>query len=249
MTTNVATGTATIAGPRMQRIFAWSGIVFIVLMALGFVLIGKMVPPPPPGDSAGETAAFFVGNMDRIRLGMIIAAFSACLLVPLSAVISLQMRRIEGDTPLLSMVQFASGTLLSLEFIYLIFFWQTAVFRADRNDELIQLLNDMAWIPYMGLSCTVVMQAVAIGWATLIDNRTRPVFPRWFGYYQIWAAILFTPGTFNVYFHDGPLAWDGLIAFYLPIPVYVSWTILTPVMVLRAIAQQEREEGSPVPTQ
>lgn len=226
----------------VQRACAWTGPLFIALMAIGFVAVARMIPPPAPGDAAGETARFFLDHPDRMKLGMIISALAAGLLVPFSAVIALQMRRIEGRYPALSMIQFACGVLLSLEFIYLIFFWQTAVFRQERSAELVQLLNDMAWIPYIGLSVTVCMQAAALGISALLDRRALPVFPRWFGFYQLWAAVFFLPGTFNVYFQDGPLAWDGLIAFYLPIAVYVSWVVITPVVVLRAIDHQEAEE-------
>lgn len=227
----------------VQRACAWAGPLFIVTMAIGFVGVARMIPPPAPGDTAQQTADFFLGHADRMRLGLIISAAAAGLLVPFSTVIALQMRRIEGRYPALSMIQFASGVLLSLEFIYLIFFWQAAVFRQDRDPALVQLLNDMAWIPYIGLSVTVFMQAASLGVAALIDRRPDPVFPRWFGFFQIWAAILFLPGTFNVYFHEGALAWDGLIAFYLPIVVFAAWAVLTPYCVFRAISQQEAEEA------
>lgn len=227
----------------IQRLCVWSGPAFIVTMAVGFVLVARFIPPPPPGDTAAGTASLLLDHANRIRLGMIISALAAGLLVPLSTVIALQMRRMEGRYPALSMIQFASGILLSLEFIYLIFFWQAAVFRADRAPELVQLLNDMAWIPYIGLSITVVMQAASFGAAVLLDHRAAPIFPRWFGYYQLWAAVLFLPGTFNVFFHDGPMAWDGLVAFYLPIAVYVSWNILTPIFLFKALRHQAEEEG------
>jgi hypothetical protein len=227
----------------VQRACAWACPAFIITMTIGFVLIGKMIPPPPPGDTAAQTAEFFLGNADRIRLGMIISVFAAALLVPFATVIYLQMRRIEGRYPALAIIQLACGALLSLEFIYLIFFWQAAAFRQDRDPALVQLLNDMAWIPYVGLSGTVVLQVAALGVAVLIDQRADPVFPRWFGYYQLWAALLFTPGSFNVFFHDGVLAWDGVFAFYLPILVFVSWTVITPLYVLKAIRHQELEEA------
>lgn len=227
----------------IQRLCVWSGPAFIVTMAVGFVLVARFIPPPAPGDTASATASLLLDHADRIRMGMIISALAAGLLVPLSTVIALQMHRIEGRYPALSMIQFASGILLSLEFIYLIFFWQAAVFRADRAPELVQLLNDMAWIPYIGLSVTVCMQAASFGVAVLLDDRAKPVFPRWFGYYQLWAALFFLPGTFNVFFHDGPLAWDGLVAFYLPIAVYVSWTILTPTFLFKALRHQAEEEA------
>lgn len=239
------TGAADRARSRtVQRLCVWAGPVFIVTMAIGYVAIARMIPPPAPGDSVTETASFFLDHPNRMKLGMIVSAAAAGLLVPLSTVIALQMRRIEGEYPALSMIQFACGVLLSLEFIYLIFFWQAAVFRLDRSPELVQLLNDMAWIPYIGLSVTVCMQAAAIGFATLIDSRTDRVFPRWFGYFQIWAAVFFLPGTFNVFFHDGPLAWNGLVAFYLPIGVYVAWNVITPIVLFAALRQQAVEEDA-----
>ena len=60
----------------------------------------------------------------------------------------------------------------------------------------------------------------------LIDKREQPIFPRWFGYFNIWAATMFTPGSFNVFFHTGPLAWNGVFAFYIPVAVFAVWCVV-----------------------
>ena len=133
------------------------------------------------------------------------------------------------------MIEFGSGALFVLEFIYLIFFWQTATFRVDRAPELIQLLNDMAWIPFVGITATAATQVVCFGIAVLIDRRERPIFPRWLGYYNLWVALMFTPGTFNVFFHNGPLAWNGIIAWYLPLVVFATWMIVNPIYLSKAV--------------
>jgi hypothetical protein len=39
----------------------------------------------------------------------------------------------------------------------------------------------------------------------------------------------------------GPLAWNGMIAGWLPSLLFLSWTILITVMLLKAIKQQEAE--------
>jgi hypothetical protein len=46
---------------------------------------------------------------------------------------------------------------------------------------------------------------------------------------------MFTPGTFNVFFHNGPLAWNGIIAWYLPIAVFATWTIINPIYLSKAV--------------
>jgi hypothetical protein len=133
------------------------------------------------------------------------------------------------------------GTLFSLEFIYLIMFWQTAAFRADTSPELVRLLTDMGWIPFVGLTSTAVVMAFALGFSMLSDERAEPVFPRWAGYFNLWVAFMFTPGSLCVFFKTGPFAYNGLLAWYLPVAVFTVWMPLNTALCLRAIAAQERE--------
>ena len=122
-----------------------------------------------------------------------------------------------------------------LEFLYLLFFWQTATFRADRDPKLVELLNDMAWIPFVGLTGTAATQVAAFGVAILIDHRPIPVFPRWLGYCNLWVALIFCVGTFNVFFKTGPLAWNGLLSWWLPVLVFAVWLVVVTVYLLKAI--------------
>jgi hypothetical protein len=46
---------------------------------------------------------------------------------------------------------------------------------------------------------------------------------------------MFTPGTFNVFFHNGPLAWNGIIAWYLPLVVFATWMIVNPIHLSKAV--------------
>src|SRR5215831_349192 len=151
----------------VHKLCAWSGVLLLIIMAVGFILMAGFIPTRSPSQSATETAQFIIEHRTRIRWGMILTMFSAALLQPFYTEITLQMRRIEGRYPALALIQFGLGTLLVLEFIYLIFFWQTATYRVERSPELIQLLNDMAWIPFVGLSSTVVLGVAVFGIAIL----------------------------------------------------------------------------------
>ena len=100
---------------------------------------------------------------------------------------------------------------------------------------MIQTLNDAAWLMFVGIVCTAVVQFLVIGLAILQDKRATPIFPRWSGYYCLWTALLVTPGSFVPFFKSGPLAWNGLLSWWIPVAVLALWFfVMTPVL-LRAI--------------
>ncbi len=229
----------------VHKFCAWSGIPMIVLMGIGFVLLAGFIPAPSPGQSVGETAQLIIGDRSSIRWGMIIMLAGVPLLMPLFTEIAIQMARIEGRYPALAMLEFSLGALLLLLFIFPVMFWQIAAYRVDRQPELIQLLNDMAWIPFLAATSTVVLQLTCYGIAILLDKRERPIFPRWLGYFQIWVAMMFTPATFVVFFLDGPLAWNGIFAFYLPLGVFGAWLIVNSIYLSKAVDTMNGDESVP----
>ena len=225
----------------IHKFCAWSGTACLVTMAVGFILLAGYIPTRSPSESALGTAQFIIEHRDRIRWGMILSMFSASLLMSYAVSMTIHMRRIEGRHSALAFIQLGLGAIFVLEFIYLLFFWQTATFRPERSPELIQLLNDMAWIPFVGLTSTAFAQVTCFGIAVLLDRRDRSIFPRWLGYYNLWVALMFMPGTFNVFFKSGPLAWNGLIAWYIPLAVFASWLVINPFYLSRAVDSMDAD--------
>jgi hypothetical protein len=233
----------------VHKFCAWSGTLCLAFLMVGFVGFAGFIPARSPSHSAQQTAQFLLGNRDMIKWGLIVAMFGAPLLMPFAASISIHMRRIEGRYPALALTELGLGAILVLEFIYLIFFWQTATFRADRAPELVQLLDDMGWVPFVGLTSTIVLQVAVFGIAILLDRRERPVFPRWLGYYNLWVALMFLPGTFNVFYLDGPLSRNGAIAWYIPLTVFSTWLPITSFYLSRAVdTMTDDEPGVSDPT-
>src|SRR6201997_1739256 len=226
----------------VHKFCAWSGTLCLALLVVGFILFAGFIPARPASPSAQQTAQFLLENRDMINWGLIVAMFAASLLMPFAASMSIHMRRIEGRYPALAMTELGLGALFVLEFIYLIFFWQTATFRTDRAPELIQLLDDMGWIPFVGLTSTIVLQVTVFGVAILMDRRERPVFPRWLGYYNLWVALMFLPGTFNVFYQSGPLSRNGIIAWYIPLIVFATWLVITSLYLSRAVDTMADDE-------
>jgi hypothetical protein len=65
--------------------------------------------------------------------------------------------------------------------------------------------------------------------------------PRWFGYLNLLLGFLLIAGTFVYLVKTGPLAWNGLLAFWIPSMVYVVCKIATPIVLLNAINSETAE--------
>jgi hypothetical protein len=230
-----------------QRVCAWCGVACPVLFMIGFWMVAGFIPPPSPASSAHEIAEFYRSNADSIRIGMILSMIAAGLTGPFVAALTHQMRRIEGGFRVLTILQFIMGALLVLEFILFLMFWQVGAFRAERSDESIQLINDLGWIPFLGLTSTAVIQGFTLGAIILGDKRATPIIPRWAGYVNILVAMCTVPGSFNSLFKTGPLAWTGVLTFYIPMFVFMLYYAANTYVVLRAIRIEEREAGQAPP--
>lgn len=221
---------------RAQLVCACSGVAFVVLFLIGFWAFAGFVPPPSPGDSAERIAARYTNNRNGIRTGLIICMFASGLLAPWFASIAVQMRRIEGSRPILTYVQLLAGAATVIEFLVPPMFWQAAAFRADRSPETVQALNDIGWLPFLGIISTAMIQGYAFGAVILADRRAVPVFPRWLGYYQFWIVSLLLPGATIVFFHSGPLAWNGVLAWWVLLVSYFLWIVVTSVYLYKVAA-------------
>lgn len=228
-----------------QRLLVWLGFAFAPLFLLGFGVIAGFIPPPSPGESAAEVAQRFVEDRDRIRIGMWVVTGAAALLACFVTAISLQLRRIEGAPAPLATLQAISGALIVLEFIFPQMVWQTAAYRAGRSAETIQTLNDFAWLAYLGVVSTLLIQLFAISLAILRDPRPEPVFPRWVAYVSIWCGFGVSGGSLVVFTQSGPFAWNGVIAWWLLAVAFFTWMVTMTWALLRAIRQEELEAAAP----
>jgi hypothetical protein len=226
-----------------QRLCIWCGPVMVVLWVLAFVFLSKFIPPPAPSKTPEQIVAMFATHTNRIRLGLVISLFSCALLVPFCAAIAAQIRKTEGQRSVLAQTQLVSGGLLCVEFLIPFAIWQTAAYRVGgRSPEMIQMLNDMAWLMFLGIISSACVQVAALGVAVLRDKQAEPVFPRWFGWYNIWAAIVWVPAAIIPFFKSGLFAWNGVAAFWIPFVVLAIWFAITTVLLLRAVNRDETDE-------
>jgi hypothetical protein len=222
----------------VQQLCVCCGPAAILVFFVGFAIAG-FFPPMDPSLSAARVAHVYASRTTQIRLGTFIMVFSAGLVTPFAAAVAVQMRRIEGpETPVLSLTQLAAGTAGILLFLTEAMFWSIAAYRPERHPALTQLLNDIAWFFTVMPFALIFVQALAIAVAILLDDRPEPVFPRWLGYFNAWVSVLYIPGGACTFFHSGPLAWNGVLAFWMPATVYCTWFVTMAIQVTHAARRQ-----------
>jgi len=227
---------------RAQRLCAWSGVVCLVTFFLGFWVIAGFIPPPSPKLTGEQLSDLFTGDKVRIRIGMIVSIFASALLASWAAAISTQMRRMEGTHSALAYTNLAVGALFVLEFIFSLVIWESMTYR-PRDPQVLLAMNDTAWLLFVCITSTPMLQATVMGIAVLSDRSAQPVFPRWAGYLDFWVAVLFVPGTVAVFFQDGPFAWNGLFTWYLPLAVFTVWMVVNTKLTLEAVRREEAGGG------
>jgi len=223
---------------KAQLICTWSGMVFSLMFLVGFWPIANFMPPLAPSLPAAEVAAAYQEHTLPIRFGLLMMMTSAGFICPFVAVIAVQMKRIEGSHPALTITQISTGTLNAVFFVVPSVIWTVTAFRPERDPELLLLMNDFGWITFLMPFTTFIVQNFSIGLSILSDKREQPVFPRWLGFFNFWVAVLFIPGGLLTFFKTGPFAWNGLFVWWIPFIVFFAWYMLMFYMLRAAVIAQ-----------
>lgn len=227
---------------KAQRICAWCGPLFLLFTGLGFVVIAGFIPPTPPSDTARQVADRFINDRNSIRGGLLLAMFGSTLLCPWYTITGMLLRRIAGRHTPWSATYLMAATVTVVAFLIPYMTWQTAAFRPDETSpELTQRLNDLGWIPWIGMASTAVLQGLLIAVVIFQDHREVPLMPRWAGYLSLLSATSLVPPTLLVFFKSGPFAWNG-IAFYISLACYTTWIFALSAAMVKAINRLEAEE-------
>jgi hypothetical protein len=169
-------------------------------------------PPPRPLASAHTIELFYHAHATRIRAGMVVTMFGAVMAMPLGATVAYFIKRIEGFTGPLTMLQIMGAVGMAVLTFFPAMWWLIALFRLDRDPQITRTLSDAGWLQWVGGLTIYYPTIITMAIASFIDKSVRPALPRWFGYLNLWLVALLLPGQLIFFFKSGPFAWDGLAA-------------------------------------
>lgn len=227
---------------RWQVLAAESGLAFEILFTIFWGFFGHNLPPAAPSFSGPQLAAHFAAHRDALLFGNSMAALVAVLWIPWTAQLTVVMRRIEGASPVLTIIQLSGGILTAWVLMFCPAIWATAVFRTDLEPNTVRALNDLGFILFNITYAVTSVQAIAAGIVGLADRSERPVFPRLVSYWAIFTGLSFVVLTAMPFYTTGPIAWNGGISFWGLFGTYFVWTASMGVCMIRDAKRRLREE-------
>ena len=219
-----------------QLICVWCGPILLVAVAIAVVVLAGFVPGPSPATSIARINARYLQNLGGIRAGMIIEMAAVALLAPWGAALALQTHRGNPGTAIFTVTQIVCVGVVTIIAVLAPLAWGWAAFRAgSQSPELTRSLNDFGWMVFIFDWSPFALWYASVGLAIVMDHGERPVFPRWAGYLSFWTAGLSAPGGLTILFKTGPLAYNGLLALWIPLGVFGIWISVMTVLLIRAV--------------
>jgi hypothetical protein len=228
-----------------QRALVWWAIAFTVIYGLALGLLLHMIPPPSAKLSAPEIAHWYAARHDSIRIGAVIAGWTGAFLVPLFVVIAVQMARLEDRSKVWTITAICGGAMMSIFLVLPPLFWGVAAFTPTRAPEVTALMHELAMLTLVTTDQYYIFVWVAVAVIALRATTVRhSPFPRWYGYFTLWTALMFEAGAIAFLARTGPFAWNGLLVFWSPLSLFGAWIIVTCYLLLKAIRLQREDHES-----
>jgi hypothetical protein len=228
---------------KAQWVSLWTGPAVGAVLVVALLAFPGFFPPMSPTMTADQVAQFYAEHTDWIRFSQITFNLCGIMLLPFFMVIVVQMKRMKTQSHIFAycyLTAIVSGaTIFALSNV----FFLVAAFRPDRNPELTLLLNDLAWIVFIAPIGMVLAQFLLLAAAVHFDDGPAPVFPRWVGPYSLATGVAITPAAGAAVWLTGPLAWDGLLSFWLRNGAFAAFVVVMFFVLRRAVLRQAVEEG------
>jgi hypothetical protein len=237
---------------RSQRAILWWGIALAIVYFIAFAFLLQQVPTKNPAWSAEQVSDWYTHNQTRIKWGAVIGGWSGAFMMPILAVVAIQMARVEtGGFKIWSALSLVSGALMSLFLMLPPLFWGVAAYTAPRkNPEVTALMHELGT-----LTLTTTDQYYVFLWIAVTVICLRPAtqlvpnnpFPRWWAWGSLWITIMFEAGAFAFVPRSGPLAWNGLLVYWSPLSLFGVWISIQCWLMFRALRRQI-DVPDPLPT-
>ncbi len=210
------------------------GVLCPLFTLAGFIAAG-FLPPIPPSWDADRVVAHYRYHEKGIQVGAAFFNVAAMFYLGFTAAIAGQLQRIPNLPYAIKALQLASGTASAFAFQMPGLVLAAAGYRLERPAETTQMLNDLFWFSAVLPVPSFMGQMFAFSCAILFDRRPRPIFNRLIAIPSIVVPILLTPALTIHAFKTGPLAWNGGVAFWMPVASLLVQIIIECACTTRAV--------------
>ncbi len=231
---------------KIQILFAWSGLLFVIVYGLSWVVLGHNYPPPNPAFTAQELVNnFYVPFKHRILLGQSLSTCFGIFYATWSIQLTVQLWAREKDNHLLSLTNLVGGLLTGWVLIFCPAIWAwCAEFAGTVPAEMTKAAHFIAWYTYDMTYMITTIQAFAIFAFVLADKHKPAIMPRWAAGLTLFSGLSFLPLTFLPYFKSGIFAINGYWSYHV---AFISYGIFTAVLSYYMVQDLKRIKTSTTP--
>lgn len=222
------------AEERWEKLAAATGIVFVIVAAIGLLVAPT---PPDPGASPDEVVSYFTDNGDKLRLQALLLGIAGIFFLWFLGTLRAFLGAAEGANNRLSATAFGSGIAAFTAFGTGIGIAAALAHRvAEQADPgVTSALHDVASMFFAGSSFPIAALFAAIA---LVSGRTKAL-PAWLG----WFAWLLVPvaliGGAAVMLDSGAFAPGGIFG-YVTFGLFLLWFLGGSIVLMQRVGRDTR---------
>jgi hypothetical protein len=234
---------------RFELFGAWSGPIFTLLTAVGWLGLAHFIAPAKGGLTAAQYAHWFTHqHRTGVLIGCSIFLLSTCFLGLWTAQYGIMLWRMDRRAPVMSITQILMGVSIVVIIVINSSLWLAAAYRVNASGDTVRALNDTAWMGFLIAWPLLSLQMVSGALVCRHDNRADPLIPRWLCRASIAGAILLFTAGGSAFAQHGAFAFSGVLGFYLPVAIWGAWLDSHAFFMRREIrSRQAANATTPVP--
>lgn len=198
------------AEERWERLGAATGIVFVILGVVAYVITGQ---PPQPGDAPPEIVGFHAENRDALTAASYLWGIAGIFFLWFLGSLRSYLRRAEGDTGRLSAVVFGSGLVGGAVYTVGIVLLSAAE-RETLGEGGLGGPTGILILHVVGQQALAFssLAFVAFALATAVISGRHQALPAWLGWFSWLVALTTLVGSLAVFNDTGAFAIGGAYA-------------------------------------
>jgi hypothetical protein len=222
----------------------WTLVVFYNLYGLLFFVIARTQPPPQPSLHPAGIVQWFADRHYGLLYGYAVVFIVGGATAIMNATLAYTMRRMSVSRVFAYsyLLIYALATLPGMLIMGVV--CTVGAMRPDRNPVLMSWLYDFAFLSFEGTMGVFLIGSLVWMVAVLLDEND--VFPKWFGYLNLCNALTEVVVAPAWIFKSGVFAWNGTIAWWINMAVFVVYTTAFLTLLRRLILREDFGSG-PLP--
>lgn len=237
----VATEPPTRAGKRDVWLVFWIVPAFYTAFGVIFFALARVMPPPRPDVTTDQMVEFFHQHSTTIKIGFGILVLIVGGAGVANGIVMYHIKRMTVGS-VLGYAYIGALSIGALPGCLLVAFcFLAAVYRPDRDPQLMALLYDLGLLSYVGSLGCFTTAWIAFAIAILYDKNQ--IFPKWFAYVTVWQIVTEVMAVPVFISKAGPFAWNGSIAFWEGTVIFGIWISCLIVLLKKANELQPTDEA------